>query len=121
MNHFEAPHQNARTPPEPGDTVWLVPIRYWEPSDYSPERLDVESVTTDSLYGLHHSYGHSVYVSLHDAKWFFKEEHARQAQLLLSSLREVMDEDDMVPVMKKIMKTVRAERVVGCNDDSPLR
>jgi len=104
MNHFEPPHLNVRKPPKPGDTVWIVPIRYWEPADYSPERLDVESVTADSLYGFHHGNGHNVYVSRHDAKWFYDEALAREAQLSLARLSQIIECDDTEVFVRDIME-----------------
>jgi hypothetical protein len=113
MKHFEAPHLNKRMAPQPGDTVWLVPIRYWEPEDYGPEQLDVKSVTEESLFGFHHGYGHDVYVSRHDAKWFFKEENAKAAQASLAIIEGLISDDDMAPIMKSILETKRGRKPSG--------
>lgn len=111
MNHFEHPHLRTRKPPKSGETVWLVPIRYWEPDDYKPESMIVEEVTKDgNFYGFHHGYGHKVYVSVFDAKWYYSEELARKAQLAFAHIDDLIMDDEATYFTKEVFKKARSRK-----------
>jgi hypothetical protein len=108
MYHFSTPHLNKRCQPEPGETIWLIPIRYWE-LENKPEKFEVHRVTKNkdgcvSAYGYHFGYDHEVHVALSDFGWFFCEQNAANIQSLLANVPGIIIADDTARIVHRLMK-----------------
>ena len=99
MRYISDSHAYSRKEPRPGEIIWLVPIRYWEIDDYQPIKFEVKSVSLNSdgrrfVTGFHHGYGHDVFFCATDARWYYGEERARQAQMLMAKLHTIISNDE---------------------------
>lgn len=96
MLHIVGTHQKSKRKAEVGDTIFVIPIRYYEPNDYEPEKLTIKQVDENWFYGYHEEYGHDVYLSIDsDVTWFYSFEAAKEAQLLLAQLKEIIEKDEI--------------------------
>jgi hypothetical protein len=113
MLYFERWRQSKKLP-EIGETLYLIPIRYWEPDDYKPIKFIVKKASiTDgrlSLYGemeagSYQPTAEDMYSSVDiDGEWYYSYENARKAQLLLAQLYEIIGSDDNHYHVDKVLK-----------------
>lgn len=108
MLYFERWRQSKKLPVT-GETIYLIPIRYWEPDDYDPIKFIVEraSIGEDGVLCLYGDYGGegTMYASVDiDGEWYYSYENARKAQILLKELYEIIGSDDSHYHVDKVMK-----------------
>lgn len=73
-------------------TAWLVPIRFWEPAEYSPERVELlHTAGKRNWYAYHHGYGHDCYIQRD--RVHFSWIAARRAQHRLASRRTCRNQE----------------------------
>ena len=121
MLYFEHLRQSKKLP-KTGDTIWLIPIRYWEPEDYYPEKFVVERAyiqeTQSSnkelvLYGQYENEEPDtpMYAAKSfDADWYWTFEAAREVQLLLTKISKILFKDDSDYYVDKILAEMESQR-----------
>lgn len=96
--------RHSRIIPEAGDTLYLVPIRYWEPDEYAPEEFTLEHITDNGhFYGFHHEYGHNVYVKIDPCGWAWDEDSAKDIAKALTILKDAVSAADTNKIVQDIM------------------
>ncbi len=71
----------------------------------------VEEVTKNgNFYGHHNGYGHKVYMSFFDAKWYFDKEIARKAQLAFALIDDLICDDEASHYTKVVIKKARTNK-----------
>lgn len=112
MLYFEHWRQSKRLPKK-GDVIYVIPIRYWEPDEYTPEKFTVEKAYIQETGGRLTLYGQyekekpdtPMYAAKDcDAQWYWDYESARKVQLLLHQIYEVVSHDEAAHIVEKILR-----------------
>ena len=97
--------QSDRVKPVAGDEIWIVPCRYWEPDTYEPTRFVVDHITDEGthFYGFSDEDGHNAYINAQDLQWCFTKEAARELQMTLSKIDDLLGMDDAGQIVRRII------------------
>lgn len=93
---------------KPGQDVYTVPIRFWEPMDHAPEQHRLIELFSDGkAYAYHYRWGHNVYTaSKVYSNWFA----ARIAQMRMAREKKEADRREFEAWFRPLLREAFRKR-----------